>query len=247
MVMGQVLGDLTRLAVRPMSLLAMVALLAFSVGYSIFIGEMTRGGGTESALRFAGLNQLYGVLSATLGAVIVFVLSRRYVHDDDAEAAGSRLGAFVALSFGMFLMAQFVQLIWPPIVMLTMPVPDRWFATAMRLPALALVVLLFPLSVWRVGLACGARRPTFSETWRKVWKTQRLPIAGAFLLTVVGLLLLQVMQPLAVTEPGLSRVVGLTLLLGPSAVTAILQVLLAIIAFRRILPTESQRVAEVFA
>jgi hypothetical protein len=242
--MGKLLGDLARFAVRPLSLVAMIALLALSVGYSIFIGEMTQGG-PEAAARFAGLNQLFGVLSATLGAVIVFVLSRRFAHDED-EVTGSRLGSFIAVSFGIFVITQFAQLIWPLIVVTTTSVPDEWFATAMRLPTLVLLVLLFPIGVWRVGLACGARRPTLSEVWTQVWQTQRLPLTCAFVLAVISLLMLQVMQPLAVTGPGFDRIVRLSVLMAPSAVTSILQILLAIIAFRRIARGGGQGVAEVF-
>lgn len=244
--MGQVLGDLARFAVRPLSLLAMISLLAFSVGYSIFIGEMTRGAGPEAALRFAGLNQLFGVLSATLSAIVVFVLSRRVVRDE-GQIQASRLGAFITLSAAIFLIAQFIQMIWPLVLVAVPRVPDAWLATAIRSPSLILVVILFPLGVWRVGLARGDKRPTLSETWARVWRTQRGLVFGAFLLAAAALLQLQVMQPLMRGDSGLSPVVELTVTLAPSAVASVLQVLLAIIAYRRIIPAEGQRVAEVFA
>jgi hypothetical protein len=241
--MGQILGNLARYAARLQSIMAMLALVCLSVGYSIFITEMTRGG-PEAAARFAALSLIYGALASALGAAIVFVLARRFVFEE-TEPARARLGAFVGVSFGLFAVTQIVNQIWQSWVALTGFASDAWFAGAM--PWLVLIVLLFPIQVWRVALACGAREPTFAESWAQVWKTQWLPIAMAFLFAAIALIWQQGMRELAIDGTAAARVVRLTVLVAPSAIATTMQILLEIIAFKRLVPSAGQDISKVFA
>jgi hypothetical protein len=228
-------------ALDMLSLMAMAFLTAFSVGYSLFIGSMTSGGGVDAAVRFAALSGLFAILSALFSVLILLGLSRRELWRD-GTLPPARLGAFIGVAIGLFLAGRLLEAIWPLVVFGFSDVDPEWYVLALRLPAAVLQVLLFPVLVWQVALARGGGRPTFRESWSCVWSNPA--VMSVVLVLAVVWLGPTVLAQSILTQDSLPREIGLFLFLVPSAIAHVLTMLLAIIVCRDL--ARDGREAEVF-
>ena len=216
-------------AIDGFALLAMVFLTAFSVGYSRLIGAIANQGDAGVGLHLAGLNFVFSALTTVVSALVLLGLSRREAWRDD-QLPPPRVGPFIGVIVGLFLLGLVVQTLWQLIMVGMLYGGGEWLMTAVRLPATVLQIVLFQVVVWQVVLARGSSQPSFGTVWSQIWSRGAV-LVGVAIIAVASLAASQVGQ-WASTENHLSQDIGEIAFAGPAAIARVLDILLAIIVAR---------------
>ena len=191
------------------------------------------------------LNLLFGIVGELLFLGIIVALSRRLVRGS-FSLAPVRWVPITLLTILAIVMQRLAMAIGY-IAILVLDPSYTWNELVFRAPGAAITVVLFPLLVWEVALARGAREPRFAEIWRDVWRTQPSSLALLIIIVATRTLAEQAARWLMQAFPSLPNQLHLSLAIAASAGANVLVVLLAIISLHKIDHADLQEKADRFA